>query len=167
MPWLGIEPVTPCLTGGCSVHWATTARAFCPLFNWVVCLLGVDLCEYFIYFGDQTLIQGIIGKYVFPYSWYSFHFNAVFFFFIFLGHVEAFYLDEISFVYTFLESFSLEDILVKILLCGISEIFLLMFSSRILMLLWLIFKSFIHLECVFGYGVSSIHHSIVSHRHRK
>ena len=32
----------------------------------------------------------------------------------------------------------------KILLCGISEIFLLMFSSRNLMVSWLIFKSFIH-----------------------
>ena len=46
------------------------------LLNWVVCLPGVELCEFFIYFGDQILVQGIIGKYVFPYSWFSFHFNA-------------------------------------------------------------------------------------------
>ena len=49
---------------------------------------------------------------------------------------------------------SLGDISVKMLLCGISEIFLLMFSSRTIMVSQLIFKSFIHLEFVFVYGVS-------------
>ena len=58
---------------------------FFPFFNWVVYLPGVELCEFFIYFGDQTLVQGIIGKYVFPHSWFSFHFNAGFF-----SHAEAF-----------------------------------------------------------------------------
>ena len=28
----------------------------CPSFNWVVCLPGVESCEFFIYFGDQTLV---------------------------------------------------------------------------------------------------------------
>ena len=51
-------------------------------------------------------------------------------------------------------SLALGDILVKMLLCGISEIFLTMFCSRTFMVLWLIFKSFIHLEFIFGYGVS-------------
>ena len=41
------------------------------------------------------------------------------------------------------------DISVKILLCGISEIFLLMFSSRTLMVSRFIFKSFIHHEFIF------------------
>ena len=61
------------------------------------CLPGVEKCEFFIYFGDQTLVQGIIGKYVFPNSWLPFHFNAVFF-----SHAEAFYFDEVPFVYSFL-----------------------------------------------------------------
>ena len=47
------------------------------------------------------------------------------------------------------------DISVKILLCRISEIFLSMFSSRTLMVLQLIFKSFIHLELTFVYVVNS------------
>ena len=51
-------------------------------------------------------------------------------------------------------SLSLGDILVKILLCGVSEIFLPMFSSRTFMVSQLIFKSFIHLEFIFVYGVS-------------
>ena len=51
-------------------------------------------------------------------------------------------------------SFALGDILVKILLHGMSEIFLPMFSSRTFMVLQLIFKSFIQLEFIFVYGVS-------------
>ena len=59
--------------------------------------------------------------------------------------------------YLFILSFmslALGDILVKILLHGISEIFLPMFSSRTFMVLRLVFKSFIHLEFIFVYGVS-------------
>ena len=26
-------------------------QVLCPLFNWVVCLFGVDFCKYFINFG--------------------------------------------------------------------------------------------------------------------
>ena len=72
-------------------------NTFAHFCNWVVCLPGVELCEFFIYFGDQTLVWGIICKYVFSYNWFSFHFNSVF-----LSHAEAFYFDEIPFVYSFL-----------------------------------------------------------------
>ena len=51
-------------------------------------------------------------------------------------------------------SLALGDILVKILLCGIFEILLLMFSWRTLMVSCLMFKSFIHREFLFLYGVS-------------
>ena len=51
-------------------------------------------------------------------------------------------------------SLALGNISVKILLHGISEIFLPMFSSRTLMVSQLIFKSFTHLEFIFVYGVS-------------
>ena len=105
------------LLGGVSV------QVFCPFFNWVVCLPGVESCEFFIYFGDQTLVIGIIGKYVFPYSWFSFHFNAVFF-----SHAEAFHFDEVPLVYSFLYVPCSRYISVKILLHGISEIFLPMIS---------------------------------------
>ena len=68
--------------------------------------------------------------------------------------------------YLFILSFmplALGDIVVKILLHGISEIFLLMFSSRTFMVSQLIFKSFIHLEFVFVYGVSWWSHYIFVH----
>ena len=67
------------------------------------------------------------SKYIFPYSSFPFHFADVFF-----SCREAFYFDEVPFVYSFM-SLALADISVKILLCGISEILLPMFSSRTLM----------------------------------
>ena len=51
-------------------------------------------------------------------------------------------------------SLALGDISVKILLREISDISLPMFSSRTLMVSRLIFKSFIHLEFIFVYGIS-------------
>ena len=69
----------------------------CPFFNWVVCLPGVESCEFFMYFGDQNHLQGITGKYIFPYGWLPFHFADVF-----LAVAEAFYFDEVPFVYSFL-----------------------------------------------------------------
>ena len=33
-----------------------SAQVLCPFFNWVVCLPGVESCEFFIYFGDQALV---------------------------------------------------------------------------------------------------------------
>ena len=126
-----------------------SVQVLCPFFNWVVCLPGVDLCEFFIYFGDLALVWGIIGKYVFPYSWFSFHFNAVFF-----SHAETYILMRSHlFILSFM-SLALGDMSVRMLLHGMSEIFLPMFSSRTFMVLWLIFKSFIHLEFIFVYSVS-------------
>ena len=33
-----------------------SVKVFCPFFNWVVCLPGVESCEFFIYFGEQALV---------------------------------------------------------------------------------------------------------------
>ena len=63
-----------------------SVQVLCPFFNWVVCLPGVELCEFFIYFGEQTCVQGIICKYIFSYGWLPFHFADVFF-----SRAEAFY----------------------------------------------------------------------------
>ena len=49
---------------------------------------------------------------------------------------------------------ALGDLSMRMLLRGMSEIFLPMFSFRTFMVLQLIFKSFIHLEFIFVYGVS-------------
>ena len=87
---------------------------------------------------------------MFPYCWFSFHVNAVLF-----SHAETFYFDEVPFVYYFLYVPCFRGHgCVRMLLCGMSEIFLPMFSSRTFMVLKLTFKSFIHLEFIFVYGVS-------------
>ena len=72
-----------------------SVQDLCPFFNWIVCLPGVESCEFFIYFGDQTLVRGIIGKYIFPYGLFPLHFANVFF-----SHAEAFYFNEVPFVYS-------------------------------------------------------------------
>ena len=79
------------LLGEVSVH------VLCLFFNWVVCLPEVESYEFFIYLGDQTLVQNIIGKYIFPYSWFLFHFADVFF-----SHAETFYFNEIPFISSFM-----------------------------------------------------------------
>ena len=53
-------------------------------------------------------------------------------------------------------SLALGDISVKMLLRGMSEIFLPMFYSRTFIVSQLIFKSFIHLEFIFVYGVKLV-----------
>ena len=113
------------------------------------CLSGVESCEFFIYFGDETLIWGIIGEYVFPYGWFFFHFKAIIF-----SCAGAFYFAEVPFVNLFLYVSCSRGHISEILLPGMSEIFLPMFSSRTFMVLRLIFKSSIHLEFIFVYGVS-------------
>ena len=52
-------------------------------------------------------------------------------------------------------SLALGDVSVGMLLPGLSENFLPMFSSRTFMVLQLIYKSFIHVEFIFVYGISS------------
>ena len=105
-----------------------SVQVLCPFFNWVVCLPGVESREFLILFGDQTLVQVIICKYIFPYSWFPFHFADVFF-----SSAEAFYLMRSHlFILSFM-SLALGDISVKILRHGISEIFLPMFSCRAFM----------------------------------
>ena len=43
-------------------------QILCPFFNLIVCLPGVESCEFFIYFRDETLVQGITVKNVFSHT---------------------------------------------------------------------------------------------------
>ena len=125
-----------------------SVQVLCPFFNWVVYLPGVESCEFFIYLGDQTLVWGIIGKYVFPYVWFSINLM------LFSLAVQKFFILRRSHFYSFLYITCCRGHRVKILPRGISKIFQLIFSSRGSMVSWLIFKSFIHLEFIFVYGIS-------------
>ena len=75
---------------------------------------------------------------VFPYCWFSFHFNAVFF-----SHAEFFYFDEVPFVDSFPYAPCSRGHISENMLCGISKIFLPMFFFRAFMVLQFIFKPFI------------------------
>ena len=66
----------------------------------------VELCELLIYFGVQALVRSVIGKYVFPYGWFSFYFNTAELFILMRSHL---------FILSFM-SLDLGDISVKILL---------------------------------------------------
>ena len=44
------------------LHGEVSIQVLCPLFNWVVYLPGVELYEFFIYFGDQTLSDGSLAN---------------------------------------------------------------------------------------------------------
>ena len=96
-----------------------------PFFNWIVCLPGVELYEFFIYFGDQTLVRGIICKYI------SHMVGSLFILLNFYLAVQKIFVLMKShlFILSFI-SLLLKDVLVKIVLHGIAEIFLPMFSSR-------------------------------------
>ena len=95
-----------------------SVQVLCPFFDWVVCLPGVESCEFFIYFGDQTVVQGIICKGIFPYSWFPSHLLM-----FSLAMQKLFILMKSHlFILSFM-SLGPGDISVKILLHGMSEIF--------------------------------------------
>ena len=52
------------------------------------------MCVLYIFWRSNPCLRVLISKYVFPYCWFSFYFNAVFF-----GHAEAFYFDEVPWVF--------------------------------------------------------------------
>ncbi|KAF6099695.1 hypothetical protein HJG60_011461 [Phyllostomus discolor] len=117
------------------VHFLIGLSVF-PEWSRVSCLYILEI---------KPLSESIIGKYVFPYSWFPFYF-AVFF-----SHAEAFYFDEIHLFIPSFMSLALGDIPVKTLLHGISEIFLPISSCMTFIVSRLIFKSFIHLGFIFVY----------------
>ena len=117
------------VSGTTSPPWRSVCSVLCPFFNWIVCLRGMELCEFFIYFGDQTLVCGIIGKCVFSYTWFSFHFNL---YAAFILRWVSWWLYKISLVF---------------LANQLPYFFIVTFKS-------FTFKTFINLEFIFMYGVS-------------
>ena len=100
-----------------------SVQVLCPFFNWVVCLPGVQSCEFFIYFGDQPLSEVSLAN-MFSHTVGSLC-NLVLFslalkklFILMRSHL---------FILSFM-SLALGDVSVRMLLRGVSEIFLPMFS---------------------------------------
>ena len=125
----------------CILLRGVSVQVLCSFFNWIVCLPGI---EFFIYFGDQILVRGSLANI------FSHIVSSLFILILFSLAVQKLFnlMKSHLFILSFM-SLALGDISEKILLRGISEIFLSMFSSRTFMVSWLIFKSFIHLGFIF------------------
>ena len=70
----GIEHFLRCLLGNLGPLWRGVYSGTLPIFNWIVCLPGVELYKFFIYFEDECLIKCIIEKYVLPFCGFPFYF---------------------------------------------------------------------------------------------
>ena len=112
-------------------------KSFAHFFNLVFCLPGVESCEFFMYFGDQTLSEVTFQ------NTFSHTIDTLLILLMFsLAMQKLFILMRFHlFILSFL-SLAPGGISVKILLYRISDIFLPMFSSRTLMVSQLIFKSY-------------------------
>ena len=110
---------------------------------------GVELFVFLKYFGHHPLIGCINGKYLVPFSRLSFHFVVS------LAAQKTFYFDVVPFVYFFFYLLCLRRHIIpqKILLRVMSKSLLPMFSSRSFMVSSFTFKSLIHFEFIFVYGI--------------
>ena len=97
----------------------------CLLFNWIVCLPGVESCEFLCILEIKPLSEVLFA------NMFSHMVGSLFILLMFsLAMHKLFILTKSHlFILSFM-SLALGHILVKILLCGISEVFLPMFSSR-------------------------------------
>ena len=98
-----------------------SVQVLCPFFNWVVCLPGVESCEFFICFGDQILVRAIIG------NMFSHTVGSLLILFSLAMKKLFILMRSHLFILSFM-SLALGDMSVRMLLHGMSEIFLPMFS---------------------------------------
>ena len=125
-----------------------SVRVLCPFFHWVVCLPGVELCE-FLYILEMRALSEVSLANMFPHTVGSLCILMLFS----LAMQKLFILVRSHlFILSFM-SLALGDMSVRMLLHRMSEIFLPMISWRTFMVLGLIFQSFIHREFIFVYGV--------------
>ena len=60
--------------GHLSVFGEMFIHVFCPFLNWIICFLGVELYQFFIYFGYWPFIGNVICKYLLPFGRLPFSF---------------------------------------------------------------------------------------------
>ena len=126
-----------------------SVQVLCPFFNWVVC------------FQEWSHVSSLYILEIKPLSKvplaniFSHTVGSLFILLLFSLAMQNLFILMKShlFILSFM-SLALGDKYVRMLLHGMSEIFLPMFSCRTFMVSRLIFKSFTHLEFIFVYGVS-------------
>ena len=120
----------------------------CPFFNWIVYLPGVESVSSLYILEIRPLSEVSLA------NMFSQTVGSLFILMLFSLAMQKLFI--LMWSHLFILSFispALGDVSVRILLHGMSEIFLPMFSSMTFMVLRLIFKSFIHLEFSFAYIV--------------
>ena len=107
-----------------------SVQVLCPVFNWIVCLPEVESCE-FLFILEMKHLSKVSFANIFSHM-----VGTLFILLMFSSAVQKLFILMKShlFILSFM-SLPLGDILVKIFLCGISEIFLPMFSTRTFMVL--------------------------------
>ena len=126
-----------------------SVQVLCPFFNWVVCLPGVSPVSSLYILEIRPWSEVSLA------NMFSHTVGSLCILMLFSLAMQKLFILMRS--HLFILSFmplALGDMSVRMLLRGMSEIFRPMFSSRTFMVLRLIFKSFIHLEFIFVYGVS-------------
>ena len=112
-----------------------SVQVLCPFFNWVVCLPGVESCEFLYILEIRPLSEVSLA------NMFSHIVGSLFILMLFsLAMQKLFNLMRSHFFILSFMFLALGDISVKILLCGMSEIFLPMFSSRTSIVSQLIFN---------------------------
>ena len=135
-----------CLWASVYLIWESV-QVFCPFFNWVVCLPGVESCEFFI--SEIKPLSEVSLANMFSHT-----VGSLFILMLFSLAMQNLFnlMRSHLFILSFM-SLALGDMSVRMLLRGMSEIFLPVFYSKTFMVSVLIFKFFIHLEFIFVYGV--------------
>ena len=120
----------------------------CPFFNWVVCLPGVESCEFFIFWRSNPCLR-CHWQICFPMWLTPFPFCLCF-----LWPCTSF-LVWCSHICLFFPLYPLPLRVYQWKCCRVGYLkFYCLFSSRTFMVSQLIVKSFIHLEFIWAYGVS-------------
>ena len=105
-----------------------SVQVLCPFFNWVVCLPGVELCDVLYILEIRPLSEVSLA------NMFSHTVGSLFILMLFSLTIQKLFnlMRSHLFILSFM-SLALGDISVKILLHGMSEIFLPVFSSRTFM----------------------------------
>ena len=102
-----------------------SVQVLCPIFSWIVCLPGVESCDSLYILEIKPLSEVSLA------NTFSHTVGSLFILMLFSLAIQKLFnlMKSHLFILSFI-SLALGDILVKILLHGISEIFLPMISSR-------------------------------------
>ena len=130
--------------------WRCICSGPLPIFNWIICLVWSHVIS-------SSILEIKPLSEVSLANIYSHIVGSLFILLMVSLAVKKLFILMKShlFILSFI-SLTLGGVSVKILMHGISEIFLPMFSSTTFMVSRLIFKSFIHLEFIFVYDVKSV-----------